>query len=73
MIVFLLLVVVACTSFTPEQDAFQSACTSAFGPGAWMKMKSMKNGVSEGSSCWGCMVNMDTHVCSMEELKSFEG
>ncbi len=63
----------SCRTSTPEEVVFKNECLKTFGPGAWMKMREMKAGEFVGDSCWGCMVDMNTHVCSLEEFQFVKG
>lgn len=67
----LLLMLVACTELTAEQDSFKKLCLE--NKGMWMEMKPMKQGefMAEQESCLGCMPDAENHICNQQEYTEF--
>ena len=66
-----LLLIVSCTPKITESDSsFEKFCKEQ--GKEWMKMMPMTDGVlTEEPSCYGCMINDNTHVCSKEKYISY--
>ena len=70
-IILLLIVLVSCSGneFTTETAHFREVCLAR--GDAWMKMPETVNGQVTGPSCYGCMPNAKTHVCSLDEYETY--
>ena len=68
-IILLALLFTACTreQFTQEQQILKQKCTSD--GHAWMKMSPMHKEMMTGPACYGCMINDNTHVCTLAEYE----
>lgn len=64
-----LLVSCASDEFTTEDSSFREVCLTNGDP--WMKMSETKEGRITGPSCYGCMPDANTHLCSLSEYDSF--
>ena len=66
--IYLLFALIIFTSCTNKGDPeFMKLCESQ--NGEWMNVEPMKDGKQiSAEKCWGCMPDMDNHICSKQEF-----